>query len=887
MSGTPSAEISRRNPTDDFELLQRIGSGTYGDVYKARMITTGDLAAIKVIKIEPGDDFTIIQQEILMMKDCKHENIVGYFGSYLRRDKLWIAMEYCGGGSLQDIYHQSGELTELQIAYVCRETLTGLAYMHNKGKMHRDIKGANILLTNNGDVKLADFGVSAQITQTIAKRKSFIGTPYWMAPEVAAVERKGGYNYQCDIWAVGITAIELAELQPPMFDLHPMRALFLMSKSNFVPPKLKDSTKWSREFRGFIKCALVKNPKRRPTADVLLKNPFFTGSSESLNRELAKKLLEKVRNSNPSYAPDVDEEELQSVPQRVSSKHSERRDRPVSEINLDKVRQALPMQDIPQESDERNNSKAENGSSTEYKPSPEVNNRENRKSLLECVEEELSKRGHTSSKLTELEEKTKETSKEPSIEPFTVDYTTRETLPKCGENPPPLPPKLSSRSSAPPHQNGNSQISRPSSSASGTSSESSARVIYHTRSNGLAPKSNGESIDDEEATDIPKVPPRKAINRFHTREPYADSKGLPKTPKVTMGACFSKIFNECPLNIHCSASWVHPEKKDQYVLFGADEGIYAFNLTEIHEGVMDQIFPRKTTWIYVVNNMMMSLSGKAQYIYSHNLLGMIDKNPHRFHMPGNLGDKLQKIPDKLIPRKYSLSHKVSDTKGCTHCCAVRNPYNGHRYLGGAIPNGIVLLQWYEPMNKFLQVKIFDCMLPPDLKIFEMLIKPESEYPIVCIGVARGADRRHLSFDIINLNSASSWFVEHPPQDNLLDVVTVSQLEKDTVLVCSDRIVQVVNLNGRPKSSKKLSAELHFDFPVEALVVLQDSVLAFHKNGMQGRSFKTNEVTQEICDKSKMFTLLGSERLIILKSSQTDTSEGKSNVYLLTGHENTM
>ncbi|TRY99058.1 hypothetical protein DNTS_022304, partial [Danionella cerebrum] len=170
-----------------------------------------------------GEDFAVVQQEIIMMKDCKHSNIVAYFGSYLRRDKLWICMEYCGGGSLQDIYHVTGPLSESQIAYVTRETLQGLYYLHNKGKMHRDIKGANILLTDNGYVKLADFGVSAQITATLAKRKSFIGTPYWMAPEVAAVERKGGYNHLCDIWAVGITAIELAELQPPMFDLHPMR----------------------------------------------------------------------------------------------------------------------------------------------------------------------------------------------------------------------------------------------------------------------------------------------------------------------------------------------------------------------------------------------------------------------------------------------------------------------------------------------------------------------------------------------------------------------------------------------------------------------------------------------------------------------------------------
>lgn len=869
-------EISRKNPLDDFELLQRIGSGTYGDVYKARMMRTNELAAVKVIKIEPGDDFSIIQQEILVMKDCKHPNIVRYFGSYLRREKLWIAMEYCGGGSLQDIYHMTGSLTEAQIAYVCKETLTGLAYMHGLRKMHRDIKGANILLTDNGDVKLADFGVSAQITATISKRKSFIGTPYWMAPEVAAVERKGGYDYQCDIWAVGITAIELAELQPPMFDLHPMRALFLMSKSNFVPPKLKDKHKWSANLHSFVKMSLTKNPKRRPTAQKLLEHPLF-GDTQGLTSQLMRDLIEKVRNTNPASFRPVDDEEDnielsvpdKKIPSKVTSKH---KDRPTSEIDLEGVKSALPIQQ-PKVNNDMGNSHYQGGN---WSPQ-EQEDPSSKKSLLASVAEELERRGHT-----QEASKFGEADRQPPQSQASAGRGSE------NEEPPPLPPK----------QRNTVQFNLPKSGENATRQEANNSVRQpgkkpipppKPKPNGRAPTTNGENLNEiPEDQQPPVVPPRRIRNEFMPKAsdqpPARMTNGIPITPKVTMGAGFSKVFNECPLIIYCSASWVHPETRDQIILFGCEEGIYSLNTAQIHEGVMDQIFQRRTTWLYVINNVMMSLSGKSN-LYQHNLLAIIDKNPHRFHMPSRFGDKLQRIPDKLVPRKFALSHKVPDTKGCSKCCVVLNPYNSHKYLCGAVPNGVVLLQWYEPMNKFLQVKVFECTLPEDLKVFEMLVRPDADLPIVCVGVARGRDRKHLSFDFINLNSTSSWFVEHPPEEKLLEVVAVSQLERDTVLVCFDRDVKVVNLNGRPKSCKRLATELHFDFRVDSLVVLQDSVLAFYKHGMQGRSFRSNEVTQEICDNSKLFTLLGSDKLIVLKSYPTNDPTAPCNIYLLTGHAN--
>uniref|UniRef100_A0A8D0H7Z9 Mitogen-activated protein kinase kinase kinase kinase 2 n=1 Tax=Sphenodon punctatus TaxID=8508 RepID=A0A8D0H7Z9_SPHPU len=186
--------------------------------------------------------------------------------------------------------------------------LQGLHHLHAKGKMHRDIKvrgsrRSNPLPRSTSVALLADFGVSAELTASVAKRKSFIGTPYWMAPEVAAVEKKGGYNQLCDVWALGITAIELAELQPPLFDLHPM---------SFQPPKLKDKAQWSPDFHQFLKLALTKNPKKRATAERLLQHPF---TCQSLSRTLAIELLDRATNPDLA-APGLDDGDFE-VPSQL------------------------------------------------------------------------------------------------------------------------------------------------------------------------------------------------------------------------------------------------------------------------------------------------------------------------------------------------------------------------------------------------------------------------------------------------------------------------------------------------------------------------------------------------------------------------------------------
>nr|XP_057912972.1 mitogen-activated protein kinase kinase kinase kinase 5 isoform X2 [Doryrhamphus excisus] len=907
MFARPSGEIQRRNPQHDFELIQRVGSGTYGDVYKARNIQTGEMTAVKIIKLEAGDDFSIIQQEIFMVKECMHHNIVAYFGSYLCREKLWICMEYCGGGSLQDIYHVTGPLSEMQIAYVCRETLQGLGYLHIKGKMHRDIKGANILLTNDGDVKLADFGVAAKITATIAKRKSFIGTPYWMAPEVAAVEKNGGYNQLCDIWAVGITSIELAELQPPMFDLHPMRALFLMSKSSFQPPKLKDKNKWSAAFHNFVKVSLTKNPKKRPTAEKLLSHVFV--AQVGLTRRLAVDLLDKMNNpDNHQHFSEADDDDLEPAigvrhTIRSTNKHA-RAERTRSEMDsnngtdrggprsppclseahggqaVDKLQFEPPLRKETEARSEIDVSKDDFPSPW----SPFAEGGITARSLLKSVEDELFQRGHVAH-LEDLED---------------VEISTL----KPGY-PPPRPPKPRVHSPSeemglndersltvrrfPNSENGPSQVAarRRSTPEHGHKAESSSPDFLSVSVSSPGLLSHASDQDDDSDGSLnggsPKPAPNRAQRRVKKEFPKPAINGLPPTPKVLMGACFSKVFDGCPLKINCATSWIHPDTKDQYLIFGTEDGIYTLNLNELHEATMEQLFPRKCTWLYVINNNLMSLSGKNFQLYSHNLIGLFEQ----LKKPGLAAQfQTHRFPDKILPRRFALTTKIPDTKGCHKCCIVRNPYTGHKYLCGALQSGIVLLQWYEPMQRFMLIKHFDFPLPSPLKVFEMLVVPEQEYPLLCVAISQGAEPGQVvRFETINLNSCSSWFTEMGTSHQQVDAIHVTQLERDTVLVCLDQNLKIVNLQGKLKSNKKLASELSFDFCIGSVVCLQDSVLAFWKHGMQGKSFKSNEVTQEICDPSRVFRLLGSDRVVVLESRPTDNPTALSNLYILAGHEN--
>uniref|UniRef100_A0A8C3ERJ1 non-specific serine/threonine protein kinase n=1 Tax=Corvus moneduloides TaxID=1196302 RepID=A0A8C3ERJ1_CORMO len=295
--------VCYEDPAGIFELVQVVGNGTYGQVYKGRHVKTGQLAAVKVMNVTENEEEEIKLEINMLKKYSHHRNIATYYGAFVKKspvgqdDQLWLVMEYCGAGSVTDLVKKTKGncFKEDWIAYICREVLRGLAHLHAHHVIHRDIKGQNVLLTENAEVKLVDFGVSAQLDRTIGRRNTFIGTPYWMAPEVIACEENpdSTYDYRSDLWSLGITAIEMAEGAPPLCDMHPMRALFLIPRN--PPPKLK-SRKWSKKFLNFVESCLVKHYLHRPSTETLLKHSFIRDmQNERQVRIMLKDHLDRTR----------------------------------------------------------------------------------------------------------------------------------------------------------------------------------------------------------------------------------------------------------------------------------------------------------------------------------------------------------------------------------------------------------------------------------------------------------------------------------------------------------------------------------------------------------------------------------------------------------------
>ncbi|XP_011686662.1 PREDICTED: serine/threonine-protein kinase 10 isoform X2 [Wasmannia auropunctata] len=289
------------NPEEFWEMVGELGDGAFGKVYKAQHKQSNQLAAAKMCALEGEDDLSDFMIEIDILSECKHPNIVELHEAYFIEGKLWMLIEYCDGGAVDSIMVELEKaLTEMQIAYICQHMTKGLIFLHKSKIVHRDLKAGNVLLTMAGGVKIADFGVSAKNKHTLQKHDTFIGTPYWMAPEVVLCEtfRDNPYDFKVDIWSLGITLIEFAQMEPPNHEMSPMRVLLKIQKGD--PPKLDQPGKWSKEFNDFIAKALIKDPTSRPTADDLLKHPF-------ISRNLDPK---PIRDLLLEYKADVVEEEL-------------------------------------------------------------------------------------------------------------------------------------------------------------------------------------------------------------------------------------------------------------------------------------------------------------------------------------------------------------------------------------------------------------------------------------------------------------------------------------------------------------------------------------------------------------------------------------------------
>eukprot|EP00298_Acanthocystis_sp_HF-20_P013735 c20486_g2_i1.p1 GENE.c20486_g2_i1~~c20486_g2_i1.p1 ORF type:complete len:538 (+),score=254.93 c20486_g2_i1:1-1614(+) len=316
--------LSRDDPTTIFQLKQKLGQGAFGMVYRCTRIEDGFDVAVKMI---PMTDYFAIKTEIDILSDCRHENIVQFCGIYQKDGYLWIAIEFMDGGSVTDIIESLETLSEDEISACCYSCIQGLAYLHRKRKVHRDIKAGNLLVDSRGLVKLADFGVSTGGKNMFEKKNDVIGSPYWMAPEVIQEQE---YDGRADIWSLGITCIEMAEGNPPYFSSHPMRAVFMIPSK--PSPKFKEPNNWSPEFNDFLAQCLVKDFKDRKTAADLLEHPFVVkgeAHSESIkalvSKYLAKKAEIKAEKLKEKLAKgeSIEEEILQLPKPYVSEKNND------------------------------------------------------------------------------------------------------------------------------------------------------------------------------------------------------------------------------------------------------------------------------------------------------------------------------------------------------------------------------------------------------------------------------------------------------------------------------------------------------------------------------------------------------------------------------------
>ncbi|XP_075699330.1 STE20-like serine/threonine-protein kinase [Rhinoderma darwinii] len=329
-----------QNPEEFWEIIGELGDGAFGKVFKAQNKETGILAAAKVIDTKSEDELEDYMVEIDILASCDHPHIVKLLDAFYYENNLWILIEFCAGGAVDAVMLElERPLTEPQIRVVCKQTLEALVYLHDNKIIHRDLKAGNILLTLDGDVKLADFGVSAKNTRTLQRRDSFIGTPYWMAPEVVMCEtsKDRPYDFKADVWSLGVTLIEMAQIEPPHHELNPMRVLLKIAKSE--PPTLAQPSRWSRDFSNFLKKCLEKNLDARWTPVQLLQHPFVSmvNTSKPVRELIAEAKAEVLEEMEESKEEDEEEETESSLPVPDSKRASS--DLSIASLEDDKLSQ--------------------------------------------------------------------------------------------------------------------------------------------------------------------------------------------------------------------------------------------------------------------------------------------------------------------------------------------------------------------------------------------------------------------------------------------------------------------------------------------------------------------------------------------------------------------
>ncbi|XP_072413385.1 STE20-like serine/threonine-protein kinase isoform X2 [Chiloscyllium punctatum] len=373
------------NPEEVWQIIGELGDGAFGKVYKAQNKQTGILAAAKVIETKSEEELEDYIVEIDILASCDHDHIVKLLDAFYYENKLWILIEFCAGGAVDAVMLElERALTEPQIRVICKHTLEALSYLHDNKVIHRDLKAGNILLTMEGDVKLADFGVSAKNNRTLQRRDSFIGTPYWMAPEVVMCEtsKDKPYDYKADIWSLGVTLIELAQMEPPHHELNPMRVLLKIAKAD--PPTLTQPSRWSPEFSDFLKKALEKNVEVRWSSQQLLQHPFVVNvNSNKPVRELIAEAKAEVTEEIEESKEDEEEEDSENAaalpghkraPSDISTASSEDEKLSQSPSILEAVSEKMETESIEENTDKVSDKLSDEGIGTSEGEKPTENN---------------------------------------------------------------------------------------------------------------------------------------------------------------------------------------------------------------------------------------------------------------------------------------------------------------------------------------------------------------------------------------------------------------------------------------------------------------------------------------------------------------------------------